>query len=179
MRTVSSVMIVDLNALDQLTDKERRHCELAIYVGYALERAQKFEQRVVYLLALTNARDDPDNHAKFREDVESLSSRKQIELLQRCVRVELISQETADACEKARKGRNEFAHGFYVDHDMHTEEGLDRAWLKVQYYHSLFDQTGALLDEAIMVAVSALGITDQEIGRVQGLVAEIQGSTWA
>lgn len=177
--TVPGVMIVDLDKLGDLTDKQRRHLELSIYVGYALERAQNFEQRIVYLIALTDARHDPDNDEKFQADIESLMSRKQVALLKRCIQGGLITQEIAEACEKARRGRNEFVHRFYVEHDFHSKAGVDRAWWKVQHYHSLFDQVGALLEDAIRKAVIGLDVSEEQIASVQVLVDEIQGEDWA
>ena len=59
-------MIIDLANIGDLDDKQRKHLELSIYVGYALERAQKFEQAVALLIALSRAEDRLDDNEAFR-----------------------------------------------------------------------------------------------------------------
>jgi hypothetical protein len=89
--TLLDVMIVDLTNIGALADKERKHLELSVYVGYALERAQKFEQAVALLVALSRAEDRLDDDEAFRADLDRLMSRRMAELLRRGVEQGLIT----------------------------------------------------------------------------------------
>lgn len=172
-------MIVDLTNVAALDDKERKHLELSIYVGYTLERAQKFEQAVALLLALSRAKDRLDDHEAFRLDLDRLMSRRMADLLRRCVEQDLISQEAADHCERARKRRNKFVHGFFREHELHTKMGLFKAWADVQASHSLFDAVHGLLAKAVAEAIASLGFTEEEVEKGQALVQQIQEKDWA
>lgn len=172
-------MIVDLSNIEDLGEKERRHLELSVYVGYALERAQKFEQAVALLIALSRAGDRLDDNEAFRVDLDRLMSKRMVDLLRRCVEQNLISQEVADHCERARKRRNRFVHGFFREHDLHTKTGLFKAWADVQASHSLFDAVHGLLAETVAEAVTSLGFTEHEVKEGQALVRQIQEKDWA
>jgi hypothetical protein len=172
------VMIVDLTNIGALEDKERKHLELSVYVGYALERAQKFEQAVALLVALSRAEDRLDDHEAFRADLDRLMSRRMAELLRRCVEQGLITQELAEHCERARKRRNQFVHGFFREHELHTKMGLFKAWADVQASHSLFDAVHGLLMETVAEAIASLGFTAEEVEEGQALVRRIQEKDW-
>jgi hypothetical protein len=171
-------MIIDLTNIGALDDKDRRHLELSVYVGYALERAQKFEQAVALLIALSRAGDRLDDYEVFRADLDRLMSKRMVVLLRRCVEQDLITQEVADHCERARKRRNKFVHGFFREHDLHTKMGLFKAWADVQASHSLFDAVHGLLADAVADAITLLGFTDEEVEKGQELVREIQEKDW-
>jgi hypothetical protein len=120
-------MIVDLAQAGTYEEKERKHLELSIYVGYALERAQKFEQAAAVLVALSRARDKLDDRAAFKEDFERLMTKERMaDLLKRCVEQGLITEEVAAHCERARRKRNAFVHSFFREHDLHTRAGPSR-----------------------------------------------------
>jgi len=172
-------MIVDLNAIDALEDKERRHLELSIYVGYGLERAQKFEQLVGLVIALANAQADVDDDEQFRADIASLMSKRLVDLLARCVDRGLISTETAEACEEARKRRNKFVHQFFRDHDLHSKEGYQAAFWDAQQVHSLMDAVCELLTVAVQDVVKSLGYTAEEFEEVRAHAGTYQGEAWA
>jgi hypothetical protein len=172
------VMIIDLTTIGELDDKERKHLELSVYVGYALERAQKFEQAVALLIALSRADDRLDDNEAFRADLDRLMSKRMVDLLHRCVEQALITQEVADHCERARKRRNKFVHGFFREYDLHTKLGLFAAWADVQASHSLFDAVHGLLAEAVAAAITSLGFTEEEVEQSQALVRELQEKDW-
>lgn len=172
-------MIIDLTDLGNMDDKERKHLELSVYVGYALERAQKFEQAVALLMALSRAKDRLDDNEAFRADLYRLMSKRMVDLLRRCVEQELITQEVADHCERARKRRNKFVHGFFREHDLHTKMGLFKAWADVQASHSLFDAVHGLLAAAVAEAVALLGFTAEDVEQGQALVRQMQEKDWS
>ena len=173
-----NVMIIDLTNIEALDDKERKHLELSVYVGFALERAQKFEQAVALLIALSRAEDRLDDDEAFRVDLDRLMSKRMVDLLRRCVEQDLITQEVADHCERARRRRNKFVHGFFREHDLHTRMGLFEAWADVQASHSLFDAVHLLLAHAVAQAIASLGFTETEVETGQALVRPIQEKDW-
>lgn len=167
-------MIVDLAQVGDLSEKERKHLELSMYVGYALERAQKFEQAVALIIAMSRAKDRLGDDEALRDDLTRLMSKRVVDLLGRAVDLGLITQEVADHCERARKKRNQFVHGFFHEHDLYTKEGIAKAFWDVQHAHSLFDAVHGLLAKAVAEMITSLGFTDEEVEQGSALVRQMQ-----
>lgn len=171
-------MIVDLAQAGSLSDKERKHMEMSIYVGYALERAQKFEQAVALIIALSRAKDRLEDDEAFRDDLTRLMSKRMVDLLARAVEIGVITQEVADHCEQARKKRNQFVHGFFREHDLHTKAGPLNAFWDVQHAHSLFDAVHGLLAARVPEIIASLGFTDAEVEQSSAILQQMQEQDW-